>query len=158
MLIRATQKSVRVSPRKMRLVADSLRGLPLSDIKHQLHSLNKSASLPLRKTLSQAIANAVNNHQLSEKNLKLKEIQIGEGSTFKRWQPVSRGRAHPILKRTSHIRITLETKAPEPQLSPKSPKPTKKEIISTKKVKTTKSIKTNSSKALKSSSKGKGSK
>lgn len=124
MLIKAEQKFVRISPRKVRLVANAIRGLSVAETKDQLKVLNKRAALPLRKTLHQAIANAVNNKQQLEENLTIKEIQIGEGPTFKRWQPVSRGRAHPILKRVSHIKIILESKAPAVAQSQKAlPKP-----------------------------------
>ena len=124
MLIKAEQKFVRISPRKVRLVANAIRGLSVAETKDQLKALNKRAALPLRKTLHQAIANAVNNKQQLEENLTIKEIQIGEGPTFKRWQPVSRGRAHPILKRVSHIKIILESKAPAAAPNQKAlPKP-----------------------------------
>ena len=127
MLIKAKQKFIRLSPRKIRLVADSIRHLSLAEALEQLQVLNKRAALPLKKTLRQAIANAVNNHGLDEKKLCLKEIQINEGPTYKRWQPVSRGRAHSIMKRTSHIRIILE--------SPEKPKIEKSKTIKTKKQK-----------------------
>lgn len=118
MLIKAEQKHIRMSPRKVRLIADSIRGLPVNAAVVTLERINKFAAVPVRKTLSQAIANAVNNHGLKENELTLKSIQVGEGATLKRWQPVSRGRAHAILKRTSHIRIVLEsTSNPKSQIA-----------------------------------------
>ncbi len=116
MLIKAYQKFVRTSPRKLRLVADAIRGLSLPTAFDLLQSLNKQAALPLRKTLKQAVANAVNNLHLNESELKIKEIQINAGATFKRWQPVSRGRTHSIMKRTSHLRVILE--APDQPVKP----------------------------------------
>jgi large subunit ribosomal protein L22 len=119
MLIKAQQKHIRLSPRKVRLVADAIRGLSLSEALEYLAHLNKKAALPLLKTLKQAVANATNNLKLKEDDLSIKEIQINEGSTLKRWQPVSRGRAHSILKRTSHIKVILESQDDQSQ-SPKS--------------------------------------
>lgn len=136
MLIKAEQKFIRISPRKVRLVANTIRGLSLQDSRHQLENINKRASVPLRKTLQQAVSNAVNNHGLKQETLSIKEIQIGEGSTFKRWQPVSRGRAHSIFKRTSHIKIILE--AEEAGSSPPAkPRPSKKTAKLAKDTKTT---------------------
>lgn len=110
MLIKAEQKYVRTSPRKLRLVLDSVRGLknPQKMISY-LEQTPKNASLPLIKVLKQAIANGKNNFGQDETSLRLKEITINAGPVYKRGQPVSRGRFHQILKRTSHIRVILET-------------------------------------------------
>jgi large subunit ribosomal protein L22 len=70
--------------------------------------VSKGAARPLGKVIASAVANAKHNHQLNEKTLKFKSIVANEGPTLKRWRTVSRGRAHPILKRTSHIRVVLE--------------------------------------------------
>ena len=68
------------------------------------------------KVLRQAVANAVSNHQLTVDQLEIDSILVKTGPTYKRWQPVSRGRAHKILKRTSHVEVILKTKAnAEPQ-------------------------------------------
>ncbi|MBI2010036.1 MAG: 50S ribosomal protein L22 [Candidatus Chisholmbacteria bacterium] len=135
MLIKAEQKYIRMSPRKVRLVAQSLRGLPLNAALVALERMNKYAALPVRKTLSQAIANAVNNHGLKEDTLALKSIQVGEGATLKRWQPVSRGRAHSIFKRTSHIKIVLESTS-----NPKSQAPNPKQTQISKAQKTKQNV------------------
>ena len=116
MLIKVEQKFVRTAPRKLRLIADSIRNLPLASALEQLQAINKQATLSLKKTLRQAQANAVHNHQLDPEHLTIKELQISQGPTYKRWQPVSRGRAHSIFKHTSHIRITLE--APDDTIKP----------------------------------------
>jgi|SRR3989338_7183683 len=125
MLIKVEQKFVRTAPRKLRLIADSIRNLPLASALEQLQAINKQATLSLKKTLRQAQANAVHNHQLDPEHLTIKELQISQGPTYKRWQPVSRGRAHSIFKHTSHIRITLE--APDDTIKPsrKTPNPAK---------------------------------
>ncbi|MDO8551586.1 MAG: 50S ribosomal protein L22 [bacterium] len=108
MEITARTKYLRTSPRKLRLVADAIRGLPVSHAQTYLASLNKRASSPLSKTIKSAVSNAMNNVGLSEGSLKIKKIEIDGGPIYKRMQPVSRGQAHSIKKRTSHITIILE--------------------------------------------------
>jgi large subunit ribosomal protein L22 len=110
MQIIATQKNVRQSPRKVRLVANSVKSLPLEQALKQLAVIERKASLVVLKTIKQAIANAMNNHQLSFASLVLKSIEVAPGQTYKRFQAVSRGRAHSIQKKSSHVRVVLETK------------------------------------------------
>lgn len=109
--VRAYQKYVRTSPRKLRLVADVVRSLPPQTALVQLKFINKRAAVHLYKALKQAVSNAVNNQGLAVENLKIKQMEIEAGPTLKRWQAVSRGRAHRILKRMSHIKIVLESPA-----------------------------------------------
>lgn len=110
MLIKAQQKFLRTSPRKLRLVAGLIkRGSRPHDVLSFLPHVQKNAAKPLIKVIKQAIANATNNLSLSVDSLKIKEIQINQGPSYKRGQPVSRGQLHPILKRTSHITVILET-------------------------------------------------
>jgi len=113
MEITARSKSVRISARKMRLVADAVRGLPVDQALIILQHLRKRAAKPLLLVLKQGMANAANNFGLQKDGLKIKTLEIGEGPTYKRGRPVSRGRWHPILKRTSHIRMILEGKKKE---------------------------------------------
>lgn len=116
----AESKYIRISSRKVRLVADSIRRLPPEEALAVLGAMNKRAAKPLEDVLKQAIGNAVNNFKLDQKNLVIGEIQIGEGPTFKRWRAAARGRAHRVLKRTSHIRIVLEEKGKEEKQVSKS--------------------------------------
>ncbi len=104
----AKSKYVRISARKMRLVADLVRDLKTDEALEILSHLNKGAARPLFLTLKQALGNAVNNFNLDKEDLLIKKLEIGEGSTYKRGRFVSRGRWHPILKRTSHITMILE--------------------------------------------------
>tara|TARA_Y100000310_G_C20023765_1_gene508627 strand:- start:144 stop:410 length:267 start_codon:yes stop_codon:yes gene_type:complete len=83
---------------------------PLSEIITMLEFTNKRASNVLIKAFKSAIANTKNNHSTSNKNLKLKMLEINEGAVLKRWRPVSRGSAHPYKKRMSHIKIILTDK------------------------------------------------
>lgn len=116
MLIKAEQKYVRMSPRKLRAVADVVRKFSNpQEAVDVLEVIGKRAAEPIRKTILQAIANAVNNKSLSKESLRIVEIQIGDGPTLKRWRPRARGMAAPILKRTSHIRIVLESVEPSKQ-------------------------------------------
>lgn len=105
---KAEAKNIKMSPRKVRLVADSVRNMRLDQAIASLTVLNKRAADPLRKTLESAIANAINNFQASRGDLKIKEIMIGEGIMYKRYHFAARGRVRPYLRRTSHIRVILE--------------------------------------------------
>ena len=96
------------SPRKMRLVADQVRGMPDVEAEALLQNLPHKAARLILPVLKQGIGNAVNNFSLKKETLKIKKIEIGEGSRQRRWRFVGRGRVHPILKRTSHINLVLE--------------------------------------------------
>lgn len=125
---KAIQKNIRTSPRKLRLVANVARKLSPSEAVEMLPYSQKRAAIPLVKTIKSAIANAVS-QGANPVDLKFKEIQIGEGATLKRGRPVSRGMWHPIMKRTSHIRIivTDESKTQKTNSSKLKSK-TKKEV------------------------------
>lgn len=103
----------RQSPRKVRLVANSVRKLSLEQALRQLSVMERKASLVVTKVIRQALANAAHNHRLTIEQVRLKNILVNEGTTYKRWRAVSRGRAHTIFKRTAHIRVILETKEAE---------------------------------------------
>ena len=115
MIIRATQKQVRQAPRKVRLVANAVRKLPLEQALRQLSVIERRSTLVLMKVLKQAIANALNNHNAKFEDLTLKSITVNEGPHYRRFRAVSRGRAHEVFKRTSHITVELETRTPEAQ-------------------------------------------
>jgi len=104
----AQAKFVRQTPRKLRLVADEIRGLEVTEAEIILKSLNKKAARLLLKTLRQGIANAENNFNLNKEGLKIKRLEIGEGPRMKRYRFVAKGRVHQILKKMSHIKIILE--------------------------------------------------
>lgn len=104
----AKSKYVRTSPRKVRLVADVVRGLKAEEAEKILKGFNKRATQPLLLTLKQGVANAVKNFDLIKDSLVIKSLEVGKGPTYKRGKAVSRGYWHPILKRTSHIKMVLE--------------------------------------------------
>jgi len=132
MLIKAESKYIRTSFRKLKLVADLVRPMTVEQALDTLKVLPQRASKPLLKTLKQAVGNAVNNLNLPKDSLTIYSIEINQGPTYKRWQPVSRGRAHSIFKRTSHIKIVLSGKKPKVQ-KPAAKKVTKKPAVKAKK-------------------------
>jgi large subunit ribosomal protein L22 len=107
MEVRASAKHIRMSPRKVRLVVDVVRGMETEKALDQLKFIKKLAAKPVIKLLNSAIANAVNNFELDKSNLYIKEIRVDEGPTVYRWMPRAYGRATPIRKRTSHISLVL---------------------------------------------------
>ncbi len=113
-LVNASLKQLRMSPKKVRLVVNVIRGMNAGKADAQLHFMNKAASVPVQKLLKSAVANATHNFKAEEDSLVVKEIAVDDGPTLHRWRPRARGRASRIRKRTSHIRIILSGKAPEP--------------------------------------------
>lgn len=107
----AVAKHVRISPYKVRIVLDIIRGKSYREAVAILENTPKAASDPVRKVLMSAAANAENNLGMSKDNLFVAECYADQGPTLKRVQPVSKGRAHRILKRTSHITVVLDAKA-----------------------------------------------
>ena len=99
-----------MSPRKVRLVVDMVRGMDAGPAIDQLKYLNKAAARPVRKLIESAVANAENNHGLDIDTLWVREIRVDEGPTLKRFRPRAQGRAFPIMKRTSHVSVVLEEK------------------------------------------------
>jgi len=105
-MVTAKLNTYRQSPRKVRLVADAIRGQKVDQALNTLTFLVKRASHPLKKLLESAIANA-KNRDLDSANLVVKEIKVDAGQILYRRLPMSRGRAFSMRKRTSHISIVL---------------------------------------------------
>lgn len=119
---KAQLRSLRMSPQKVRLVADLVRGMRASDALVQLKFSPKRAAKPLYKLVESAIANASHNHQLDTSSLMISTIFVNEGSMLKRWMPRAMGRATPLRKRSSHITLVLvgtraDKSAPTPSVS-----------------------------------------
>lgn len=112
MEVRAHAKFIRMSPRKVKLVADLIRGLNVSTAETQLKFTLKDASEPVLKLLKSAEANAVNNFNLKKENLFVKTIFVNEGPMLKRFRPRAFGKAGLILKRMCHITIVLDEATP----------------------------------------------
>ena len=106
----ATAKYVRISPDKVRIVLALIRGKSVTDAMAILQATPKAASEPIFKVLNSDAANAEHNKNISVDDLFVAEAYADIGPTLKRYQPVSKGRAHHILKRTSHITVILDTK------------------------------------------------
>ena len=103
----ATSKHIRQSPRKVRRVANLVKNLPVGKALLQLKLAPWRAARPIKKTLESAVANAEHNFELDKDKLKIKEIQVGPGSTLKRLKPRARGRGDVIRRRSCHIRVVL---------------------------------------------------
>jgi large subunit ribosomal protein L22 len=108
--MKAILKNYRQSPRKVRLVADLVRGKRADESLLTLEFTPKRASDTVSKLIESAVANAVNNDNKKRENLFIEEITVDEGFTLKRFRPRARGRASRIRKRTSHITVTLAEK------------------------------------------------
>ena len=108
----AKTRFVRLAPSKAVDMARALQGLPVPKALQIVSFSERKAAFYLGKTLKSAIANAENNHQLSAENLYVKEASVDAGPVMKRFWPRSRGSASPILKRTSHVRVTLTDEKP----------------------------------------------
>lgn len=108
MKVAAELKNLRISPRKVRLVTDLVKGMDTDEALVQLKNTVKGSVLPIEKLVKSAIANAENNFGLDRTNLYIFDIQVGEGPILKRWLPRAFGRATELYKRTSRVYITLE--------------------------------------------------
>jgi large subunit ribosomal protein L22 len=106
-MITASLKNYRISPRKFRIVADMVRGKNVLVAKDILAHVLRKARHPLSELIDSAIANASHNHKIEKDTLFIKEIRVDKGYVLKRHMPVSRGSAHPIKKRTSHVSLIL---------------------------------------------------
>ncbi len=107
MEVSAPLKYTRLSPQKARLVADQIRGLPVERAVELLVFSNKKAAAVIKKVLDSAIANAEHNEGADIDELKVSAVMVDEGPVHKRFKARARGRANRIVKRTSHVRVTV---------------------------------------------------
>lgn len=103
----AKTRNLRMSARKVRLVAGLIRGLGATAALDQLKFVAKAARLPVEKTLRSALANAEHNHHIDAHALSIAHIMVDKGMFLKRWRPRAFGRAAPIHKHSCHITIIL---------------------------------------------------
>lgn len=108
MEVKASLKYLNIAPRKTRLVAKLLKGMPVLKAEAQLKYIKKRASEPLLKLLKSAVSNAEHNFHLDKENLFIKLIRVDEGPSLKRFMPRARGAVDTIKKRTSHVFLTLD--------------------------------------------------
>jgi large subunit ribosomal protein L22 len=119
-IVKASLRELRLTPRKVGEVVSLVRGRNVDDALVILSHTPRRAAKPVAKLLESARANATNNHGLKADGLKIATISVTSGPRLKRYRPVSRGRAHPFLKRTSHIYVTLSGEAkPAKKAEPK---------------------------------------
>lgn len=109
---------IRVTARKAREVVDLIRGKNVLTAIDLLNFATRKSAVPVLKLLNSAIASAKNDFHLNENNMFVSKITVDEGPTLKRWHPMSRGRAYPIMKRSAHITLVIS------EINPTS-KPTK---------------------------------
>lgn len=105
--MKAELKNYRQSPRKVRLVADAIRGKKVATALVDLEFLGKRAALPFAKLITSAVANASHNHKAPVEKLVIKSVSVTKGPTLKRIRPRSRGMANRINKRTSILKVEL---------------------------------------------------
>lgn len=101
-------RDIRVTPRKIRLVADYVRGKNVNEALALLKHLNKSAAMPVYKAIKSAAANATNNFDLDGDLLYVSEIQASDGKRMKRYLPRAKGSASPLVKRMAFLRVTVK--------------------------------------------------
>ena len=132
MEIKVRLSNLRTAPRKVRQVVDLVRGKRVPEAQSiLLFTVNKTAR-PVLKLLNSAVDSAKKNYQLSEDNLFISKLTADEGPKLKRWHPMSRGRAYPIIKRTAHIAMAIsDGKQPAKEI---------KETVAVKKEPTTKKV------------------
>jgi len=121
MSVIAKLRYLRITPRKVRLVADLIRGKRIEEAQSILNFTIKKAAPPLLKLLRSATANAKNNFQLDESNLYITKILVDEGPKYKRWRARARGRAEEIQKKTSHVTVVLDEIVKKPPKESKLP-------------------------------------
>lgn len=107
---KAVARTVRIAPRKARLVIDLIRGKHVNEALSILQLTPKAASPIIEKVLKSAIANAEHNYDMDAENLFISKAYVNEGPTLKRYRPRAQGRATQINKRTSHITIVVSEK------------------------------------------------
>lgn len=123
MSVKATARDVRMSPRKVGVVADLVRNRTVEDALTILSHTPRRSAIPVRKVIESARANADHNHRLKPDTLKIVSISVTAGKSYKRFRPVARGAAHPYLLRSSHIFVEVDGEKREVK-KPAAKKPT----------------------------------
>ena len=108
---RAVARYVRISPYKVRVVLDIIRGKSVNEAIAILENVSKAGAEPIKKVVMSAAANAEHNLGMNAQDLMIAECYADQGPTLKRMTPMSKGRGYRILKRTSHITVVLDVKA-----------------------------------------------
>lgn len=120
--VKAAARFVRMSPKKVRLIIDQIRGKSVVAADHYLQFVQRTAAQPVSKLLKSAVANAEHNFNLDTKDLVVKQVTANEGPIIKRYRPRAFGRAGMIRKRTTHIEMTLTSTTGAKSATVKKPK------------------------------------
>jgi large subunit ribosomal protein L22 len=104
----AHARNIRIAPRKVRLVVDSVRGMPVDRAMSQLQLMPQKAARDVYKAVKSAVANAENNFGLDAGTLVVSRIWANEARVLKRWRPRAHGRVSPLLSRSSHITVVVD--------------------------------------------------
>ncbi len=110
MEVKASVRNIRISPTKVRIVVNLLRGKGVAEALTLLKFIPKRASEPIAKVIASAAANAEHNFNLNKESLVISQVFVDQGPTMKRFHPRQRGQAFPILKRSSHITVLVKEK------------------------------------------------
>jgi len=119
-MVTASLNDYRQAPRKVRLVANLVKGKKVGDAMSMLDFLVKEASGPMKKLIASAVANAKTNFNLSSENLFIKNVQVNPGTIMKRSMPRARGSAFPIHKHSSHVTLVLDVVVEKPKKAVKT--------------------------------------
>jgi len=118
-MVTASLNDYRQAPRKVRLVANLVKGKKVGDAMNMLNFLVKEASGPMKKLIASAVANAKTNFNLSSENLFIKSVEVNGGTIMKRSMPRARGSAFPIHKHSSHVTLVLDVMVEKPKKAAK---------------------------------------
>lgn len=119
-MVTASLNDYRQAPRKVRLVANLVKGKKVGEAMTMLDFLVKEASGPMKKLIASAVANAKTNFNLSSENLFIKNVQVNPGTIMKRSMPRARGSAFPIHKHSSHVTLVLDVVVEKPKKAAKA--------------------------------------
>jgi len=133
MEVTAKARYLRVSPKKVRLVIDVVRGMDVVPAQHELEYMKKDAKKYVVKLLDSAVANAEHNFELKRDNLYIKKITADGGPVLHRWRARAHGRAGSIQKKTTHLLIVLDERVPTEKKSVKKAKPSSTKVAGDKK-------------------------
>ena len=109
----AKSRNVRIAPRKVRLVVDIMRGMPVDRALRQLEVMPQKAAKDVYKCVKSAVANAENNYGLDPADLVVARIWADEARKLKRWRPRAHGRVSPLLSRSSHVTVVVDDRRSE---------------------------------------------
>lgn len=126
MSVKAIAKGVRMSPRKVSVVAALVRGRTVADALTILEHTPRRSALPIKKVIESARANADHNHNLRPDTLKIISISVTHGPSIKRYRPAAQGRANPFQRRSSHIYVEVDGEARAPKKPAAAKKPATK--------------------------------